>query len=163
MTEKKDYKFKWIFYIIYATISALFMAIDYADDENLRIKINLVLVFLVVAFFVTFFRLILEVFIVRFSAWCFKAQNVDSRQVLSDYLYLSIIPASANLVGLLVQILFLQGENALYQTIWLTVTQSVFYVLLYRRIAKQTVPMGLKLVLIAYYVVYVLIQTFSLI
>lgn len=163
MTEKKNYKYKWIFYIIYAAISALFMASDYTYNQNLQVKINLVLVFLVVAFFVTSFRLILEVFIVRFSAWCFKAQNVDGRRVLSDYLYLSIVPASANLVGFLVQILFLQGENALYQTIWLTVTQSVFYALLYRRIVKQTVPMGLKLVLIAYYVVYVLIQTFSLI
>lgn len=155
-------KYKWLNLLLYILSSALFMSSDFSFNESLRVKINLFLIFFAIVSLIAGFRLILEVFIITFSAYCFKDENISGRNVLSYYLDLCIIPALGNFMGFLIQMFFIRQENDTFQTIWITIIQSIFYIFLFIRIKKPEQKKGVHIVMICYYFIYIAMQVNSL-
>ena len=163
ITSKENFsKLKWFCFAIYAIVCSIYLMLDYAIGEKLQIIFNLFLVFGITSLFSICLRYVFEVFLIKFVAYCTKLETLTLKKVVNLMLSASLIPVVGLLIGVVLRLVFVWARNDIFQTLWLGISHTPFYVYVFLQLSKFGIKKSMKIVLCVYFILYWCIQILSL-
>ncbi len=147
-------KIKWIYFAIYAITCTIFLILDYAKGEGISVIFNLFLVFGITSLFSICLRYVFEIFLVKFVAYCTKNESLTLKKVIDISIGSSWIPAVGMTIGIIVSAIFGLSANTVFQSIWMAVVHTPYYIYIFLKLNKYQPKMAMKIVLIVYFVLY---------
>jgi hypothetical protein len=152
--NENNSKIKWLYFAIYAIACSLYLILDYAKGEGVQVIFNLFLVFGITSLFSICLRYVFEIFLIKFVAYCTKNESLTLKKVIDISVGSSLIPAIGMALGIIIRILFGFGENAAFQSIWMGVAHTPYYIYVFYKLNAFKPKMAMKIVLIVYFVLY---------